>query len=997
MAVERQNYYRILDLDPDVEDDQAIQTRIKDKQRQWSKQKTSGPPDSRRSAAANLEALRDINRVMSNPESRREEARAAKRLLQQERQEKFKLLDEQIELLSGNGSYTDRDLEQIKRGLNGALNDAEITKRLHAAGLSSAETKSSEQRPRLDPTIAKNIRLNLETIGVADLYQLLDLPPQSSPTALVGRAEERYRELKRVGSTDNRSSARSELLGQCKRLFSDAERKAEYDLFMSEQVFDGLKQHLELAGVDRFLSVEAQDRLIALAVKRGARPDHAEAYIRDYAANRKWGMQRRGNAGSALRLRVCGYCGTLADAAASAERCSSCGEPLDEPCPRCNAPVPTSSSQCGACGCNTGDASLVHALMVEGNEQMASGALLDARKTFDRVLALWPGWEPARAAVRDVQRRNDSMEKDISDIERRIDDGQLGQAQSDFDQAERKYGAARLKPVRSRLAARLQVVAGHLDEGRRLERVGDKNGAIEAYCRALDVQHDCEEARRALDRCPPSPPAGLTVKPLGSGFTLSWSAADGASSYQVIRKAGGHPNAPEDGESSEPVRATRYSDREVPVGTDWYYAVYACRGPAKSSSAACSGPHLRVADVGDLRALPGDGKITLSWTRPTGCRQVEIRRAPDRPPTAVAGEPVLTTTDHFVDSGLVNGLVYGYRVTALFADPERSGDRLRSPGVERTVSPLAPPDPVLDLTARRRGGEFLLRWSPPKRGRVEVRACTERPIKTEGDCIEAGQTRQLGCMVPYRSDGSTEYTPTASVSFLMPLTIAGDLAVVGRIVEVNALDAVSELKSRHLGTSIALTWIWPATVRSVRIVYRYDRFPDGPDDAHATSTVYTLGQYQRQGFWRLQSPEQRPHYFFVYASVGTEGPYATAARCLEPMGTELTVHYVLVRKRKLPLLSFGQQIGLELRSNEDLTLSNLVLVAKPRNLPLSPTDGMTLQEIPSIRLEQGLAWLPIDRRSLEPDTHLKLFFRDHNDARRIRLQHAAASAMRLRR
>ena len=144
-----ENCYRALDLDPDVDDEDVIQRRITEKQRQWSKQKTSGPPDVRRSAAANLEALRYIKRVMGDAESRREEARAAKRLVQQERQEKYRLLDEQIELLSINGTYTDRDLEQIKRSFKGVLTDAEISKRLRGTGL----TKAKEEERVLSATL----------------------------------------------------------------------------------------------------------------------------------------------------------------------------------------------------------------------------------------------------------------------------------------------------------------------------------------------------------------------------------------------------------------------------------------------------------------------------------------------------------------------------------------------------------------------------------------------------------------------------------------------------------------------------------------------------------------------------------------------------------------------------------------------------------------------------------------------------------------------------
>ena len=77
---------------------------------------------------------------------------------------------------------------------------------------------------------------------------------------------------------------------------------------------DGLKNQLEQAGSDSFLTREEMDLLIQQARKRGVSAEDARAYIEDYAANRKWGMQREASELPSESLKLCGACGALASA-----------------------------------------------------------------------------------------------------------------------------------------------------------------------------------------------------------------------------------------------------------------------------------------------------------------------------------------------------------------------------------------------------------------------------------------------------------------------------------------------------------------------------------------------------------------------------------------------------------------------------------------------------------------------------------------------------------
>ncbi len=89
---QRPNFYLLLDLDPAVDDWKVIEQRIQEKQREWSRDRSMGNPKARRKAESSLAQLADIKTVLSNTETRREEAKEAVRQQQKGRQEKAREL-----------------------------------------------------------------------------------------------------------------------------------------------------------------------------------------------------------------------------------------------------------------------------------------------------------------------------------------------------------------------------------------------------------------------------------------------------------------------------------------------------------------------------------------------------------------------------------------------------------------------------------------------------------------------------------------------------------------------------------------------------------------------------------------------------------------------------------------------------------------------------------------------------------------------------------------
>lgn len=993
MPAERANFYLLLGLDPSVGDWAAIEARIVEKQRAWSHDRSMGNPKARRHAESSLALLPEIRAVLADPETRRQEAREAVRQRQRETQERVRQLDERIAVLkSGGAPCSDEQVQKLVQQLAGAFTAEEIWKRLSAAGVPLGKGPGPARPPRpvrpvIDKVQASCIRQNLDHLGLATLYQFLELNPRSSPKALCDRADEIYRDNHRLGRTDAEASARNALAGLAKSVFQSDRDKEKYDNYLAVEAMDQLKPILELAGTDNFVSREEIDALVQQARQRGVAADDARAYIEDHAAARKWGIQRDGAALPSESLQLCGFCSVLAPAAAA--KCASCGEPLQLDCPRCGVRNPSANAACQSCGSRLGDAPLVKALLKEGERLSLEGDFAGALRCFDKTLLYWPDWKDALEARQRAEAKHREREGAHAGLEELTRSRKLTAARAALDRFERVHGASGLAELRRRVQEGLARAETAWQEGEKRRRAGDSEGALDRFEEALTACADFEPALRTMAASPPPPPTGLRVTPTAAGFRLTWQPPATARSlaFLVVRKAGGAPHGAEDGERLAEVRAAALDDTSAAVGTPWFYAVFSHRGGVACHQPAASGPHLRTAEVDDLELVAGAGEVTLCWSAPPGCRRVEVWRQTGAPPDGPRGTALTVAGASAQDPGLTNGQRYGYRVVAVFADPSRPGGELKTVGRTAIATPVAPPSPVLDLAASRTGRSIQLRWSPVAGATVQIRQTSRPPEWAPGLVLPASQADRFGTLVPGTTSNGAQLTLTGQGRvFFTPLSVAAGTAVVGAAAEVTTLDPVRQLQVRRSGAHLALTWEWPEGTDEVLVAWAHDRHPEDPLQEQGSRMRVTRREYERSGCWLLQNVERRPHYLCVFAKAAAGELYALPARAVETLGQGASVSYCVAVKKSL-LRRSVEDAWLELTSasGDGITLPPLVVVGKPQAVPLSPRDGEVLLEVPGLTLNRGRALLPLPAHCWPGRPYVKLFFKDAAAAREIRL------------
>lgn len=176
---------------------------------------------------------------------------------------------------------------------------------------------------------------------------------------------------------------------------------------------------------------------------------------------------------------------------------------------------------------------------------------------------------------------------------------------------------------------------------------------------------------------------------------------------------------------------------------------------------------------------------------------------------------------------------------------------------------------------------------------------------------------------------------------VVPVTVLGELAAIGRACAVDArLSRVRALRALRLGSTVRLTWEWPAGVGEVRVVWRTADKPTGPTDPNASSADVTRVTYDSRGFTASVGPGE--HWFGVCV-VGTGGPAAGFG----PLVTirESTRREAYYRVRRRPLRA-RRRWSLVVEVGDDEQLPPLVLLAKSGVRSMHRDDGEPVLRLP---------------------------------------------------
>jgi fibronectin type 3 domain-containing protein len=195
-------------------------------------------------------------------------------------------------------------------------------------------------------------------------------------------------------------------------------------------------------------------------------------------------------------------------------------------------------------------------------------------------------------------------------------------------------------------------------------------------------------------------PGNLTAAWSNGGVVLHWDASPRATGYSIFRSTG--PG----GEGSTPLRAgltgTTFTDTSLAGGTTYYYQVAASNFGGESVRSNEASALTAPAPPSGTAAVAGGSQIGFNWQASFGATSYNIYRSPISGGEGNVPYRTQVTTTSFTDPGLLSGVTFYYKVTAVNA----GGESAKSAEASATVLPAGP----TALTAKGATGKIVLLW-----------------------------------------------------------------------------------------------------------------------------------------------------------------------------------------------------------------------------------------------------------------------------------------------
>jgi lysophospholipase L1-like esterase len=266
-----------------------------------------------------------------------------------------------------------------------------------------------------------------------------------------------------------------------------------------------------------------------------------------------------------------------------------------------------------------------------------------------------------------------------------------------------------------------------------------------------------------------------------SRVDLSWTNPSGTfDRVHVVRKLGSAPASLTDGTEIYSGTAATASDTGLTNGSLYYYAIWVEKKTLLSSPVRVTAvPNVPApSPVTNLLATPGDRRVDLTWTNPSGVFDTitVVRKAGAAPASPTDGTTVFQgNASSLADAGLTNGTAYYYAVWV-----QRAG--ILSPAVRATGVPAGASD-IVTYTAAPTGTYQGL--APDYTIGMVFHVTSDKALLALGKVYQAGSTASNQIGIWDEASGvliySTTISPTASrVSLTNPLILrAGKKYVLG--------------------------------------------------------------------------------------------------------------------------------------------------------------------------------------------------------------------------
>ncbi len=1025
------NYYELLELDPDEQDQNNIETRIREKQRQWSKQSTEGTPKDARLAARNLQLLTQIRTTLADPIQRQTHAKLAKQAREKRLTEARTRLSNMLHFAKGRvgniSAFINQDCARFVR----ELGRAEVERLVLASGLQATppntETKEP-QRQALETTTARRIRDALNHINKRDLYEFLGLSQRCTAQTLHTRAEQLNRSLLRSGQHNDRTSAAKELAGQCLAIFSSEDGKRRYNTTLTDERLDSiLFDVLPLAAKNGSINAKALNDMATLASTQGISQTETRSYIQAVAQRRRWTVQIDSTENIPRSpLPQCGFCGCLANDT-QATYCWNCKEKLIIDCPACSARLPSNQAVCTQCAADVADIEVVEELFKKAEQAIETNPE-QAVEYLEQCLKHWPNWEKAKTLHNTLLQTNHRQQTFSARLVPLLRNRQMHAAHECVTEAIQICGPEAFQRALNLITKALGDAREQLRESEQYRQQQQFREAESCLEKALEACTDLPEALQALQTLPPLPIKTLTTtyKEHNKTLHLAWTPpiANDALLYTLVRKADAIPQHVEDGLSLlQKSTQTDYEDSQAHGGMNWYYSLFAFRSDninAQPSEPCSVGPLFLTPPPENIQSQTDETSCTLRWDTPKGTANIRVWRLPENtfPEKGMlnlnAAKELSVNNNTAHDTQLVSGQTYLYAITANYTDPTTPTKQRQSVPVYHQAIPQLHLTAVDDLHVYCCQQHLTLTWTAPTRGDVIFLLLPiEQSLKPDLVPLEALADKQkldLLAVQPANTNvEQPEYFDTTPLSLhralavvnaseeelktlhVIPCTVYKTTVLAGKACPLVSAPEVSHIESHVQTGSVELTWNWPETIQETLVVWSDKKNSHNTLVKDSTRRHCTRQEYNTTNNFHAEQSNATRMYITIFCRIPYFSCYSKGIQHVVGLGHAETVCYSVYHKgffQKYPA-------GIILHSETVTELHDLVLCAKEQTVPLTPHDGTTLANIKNITFTNGQALIPLSANHCPKNHFVRLFYSQEARFTDVRLMPARLELLKL--
>lgn len=801
MAYEITNIYEELEIPTSITSAEDIIKAIDKQIQTWQSRRNN--PRFKLDASAHTSALNKVKaEIQANPEIIRihSAAYAERQKVKKAESEKNIRLEGNLYILDGTIASEHLSALSKKHGLS----ESEILSILGVIVRKKEQFEDEcDSTPDLPDDRKERISKLLSVLGNKDLYEFLGVSSEAFSSEMSPIIETIYRKNSGFVTGDPAiATAKKELAELCREILLKPELRKAYDKERLNAPFspiaDFIKSFKQGAS---YIPLETYKRLLDDATRRGIPLSKAKSLIHKTA--RKLGLPIAAENVTEDRAQ-CRFCGALNEKTVS--NCRTCGMPLTVICPNCGKPSKGEELACTQCGFGFNE-------MKRAPEYIkwieTALSLQDSVSALDGIKKLESAWKthPQLALLKrkcgEIEQQSKANLESVKELCKK-----------------KLYYRARAAIASMGASSQITQVRTEIDNAIELAenqiaavgQIQDPNARIDKYMQVLSVCADCEKAKVAIESNPPTAPTALVSENIGSSIRIKWNKLNSQFiEYCIIRKEGGRPTSIKDGVHLTDTSNSQFDDTGVTPGVSYFYAVYSKCGEIFSKTGLVSEkPSLVVCDI-DMKTLSYDiqeKSIGFNMAIPKNAKAIEIYRD---------GALVKTIFgSSYMDAGLTPDHEYQYKFVVVFEDSMATPHK--SNGVSLKLKPMAPPKPV-SLKIEDAEKEAKLSWAMPGKGALSI-FVSEKPLPYHTNDIVNLDVIKL----PKLNITGTSCTVSKNFSgerFYLPLTIQGNIAVVGDIARLVSIVKPAEVRFDRNEGFVMVRWSWNNTA-AVRIEVNAD-------------------------------------------------------------------------------------------------------------------------------------------------------------------------------